>query len=350
MHTTNRPSSPPPAAGSPPPPGLAARIAWELHELGFAPLRAFPLLAMLGSVFRLRHDQDIEQFFAIGTRTTTPEPAALDPEWPRPWIFLRVFVLFVVVYLVFYTANQKFPNFSLWLGMLAIGSLSVPFSSTVLMMELNAPRNVSLYRVLLVIVTGGFLSLVLTKSADSVPFILHIGRHHTNIPLAGIVEESAKALALMVILFNKRYPYTLNGMVFGAAVGTGFAVLETAGYALFDGLTLHSTPSLCATLLNKTSLSVLGHVAWTTLVGGALWHARRSLRFSLFAYFNWRFLSVLIAVTTLHTLWNGPLCSQFPDVKYLLLGGAAWIAIIHMLQAGLNEVRSVRDQAHGERA
>ena len=52
---------------------------------------------------------------------------------------------------------------------------------------------------------------------------------------AGIVEEVAKLLTVVVIMRNVRYKYILNGILFGATVGAGFAAFETAGYALNEG-------------------------------------------------------------------------------------------------------------------
>src|SRR5207244_7482217 len=48
----------------------------------------------------------------------------------------------------------------------------------------------------------------------------------------GIIEEVAKlATVVLVVRQATRYKYILNGMLFGAAVGVGFAVFESAGYA-----------------------------------------------------------------------------------------------------------------------
>src|SRR5262249_46213920 len=52
---------------------------------------------------------------------------------------------------------------------------------------------------------------------------------------AGIVEETGKLLAVVLVVRNTKYKYMLNGMVFGAAIGAGFAAFETAGYIMMDG-------------------------------------------------------------------------------------------------------------------
>ena len=49
--------------------------------------------------------------------------------------------------------------------------------------------------------------------------------------LKGVLEETGKALALLVVVGSLRYRWQLNGLLFGAAVGAGFAGFESAGYA-----------------------------------------------------------------------------------------------------------------------
>ena len=88
-----------------------------------------------------------------------------------------------------------------------------------------------------------------------------------------------------------RYKYILNGILFGATVGAGFAAFETAGYALNEGF----LPGMLQALVNGQSqtaathqgvvlmlqilrlrgvLAPLGHVAWTAVAAGAFWRVK----------------------------------------------------------------------------
>jgi RsiW-degrading membrane proteinase PrsW (M82 family) len=50
---------------------------------------------------------------------------------------------------------------------------------------------------------------------------------------AGIIEiGKTAALFLVIYKYKKKYRWTLNRLLFGAAVGTGFSAFESAGYAL----------------------------------------------------------------------------------------------------------------------
>ena len=167
----------------------------------------------------MRTDEDLEEYFNVGTRTTTPSLLEIDTNWPKPWVF-KLFSLAVVLYLGFFFTLTEFQNPILVPGLIAIGSFLIPFSILVLFFELNVPRNVPLYQVLRLLLLGGILSLILS-------LFLFRATHLDSwlgAMSAGIIEEIGKAAALLLVI-NK----ILNGLFFGAAVGTGFAAFESAG-------------------------------------------------------------------------------------------------------------------------
>ena len=90
-----------------------------------------------------------------------------------------------------------------------------------------------------------------------------------------------------------RYKYILNGILFGATVGAGFAALRRRGYALNDGPAAgfaaeftggasdpdsgdgrRALRSMLQLLLLRGIEAPLGHVAWTALAAGAFWRVK----------------------------------------------------------------------------
>ncbi|TCC54090.1 PrsW family intramembrane metalloprotease [Kribbella capetownensis] len=121
----------------------------------------------------------------------------------------------------------------------------------------------------------------------------------------GLIEEAAKLVVptILVVFFGHRYRTSLGtGIVIGVAVGTGFAVLETMGYA-FVAL-LQSDGSVGAaerTLFIRGLLSPAGHAAWTGLACWGLW------RFAIVPsgkHFV-GFLGMYALAVALHTTWDG---------------------------------------------
>jgi protease PrsW len=146
----------------------------------------------------------------------------------------------------------------------------------------------------------------------------------------GLIEEAVKLAALW--LLARRLPrYTArDGMVLGAAVGFGFAALESAGYAfvaLFgsNGLSLLN---VVETEVLRGILTPFGHGLWTAILGGALFataarsrRGRPRLRASLVGWY--------LLMAMLHALWDAANSIAF-FVSLLLTGTATqWRLIGH---------------------
>ncbi len=147
---------------------------------------------------------------------------------------------------------------------------------------------------------------------------------------AGIIEEIGKTAALFQVINKTRYRWTLNGLLFGAAVGTGFSAFESAGFALVQGLA-YGQEAMLHVITLRGLLSILGlHVIWTSKVGAALWRVRGDREFSLEMLRDPRFLRILGLATALHMIWNAPFDLPL-HFKHILLGFVAWVSSISAL-------------------
>ncbi|WP_350279881.1 PrsW family intramembrane metalloprotease [Kribbella sp. HUAS MG21] len=138
----------------------------------------------------------------------------------------------------------------------------------------------------------------------------------------GLIEEAAKLVvpAVLVVFFGRRYRTSVGrGIVIGVAVGTGFAVLETMGYA-FVAL-LQSGGNVGAaeqTLFIRGLLSPAGHAAWTGLTCWGLWRFVIEPTGKHFA----GFLGMYVLAVGLHTAWDG-------------IGGRITYAVVGAISIGL---------------
>ena len=296
---------------------------------------------MFSDVARHRTDDDIEAYFTVGTAGTTPPLSAIDTSWPKPWFFFRVFSAALVVYLGFVLAWNQFENLYLIPGLIMTGSVAIPFALLVFFFEVNAPRNISLYQVIKLLVAGGLLSIVLSLFGYQWTGVN--GNWATAVG-AGIIEETGKALALLLVIRRPKYRWTLNGLLLGATVGTGFAVFESAGYALSAALD-SGAESMRDVILQRGVLSTLGgHVLWTGLVGAALWRVRGDRPFSLEMLKDRRFLNVFGICVGMHIIWDAPVSLPFYG-KYIILGFAAWLLVLGFIQDGLKQIRTAQAAA-----
>ncbi len=306
--------------------GIEAPDEWNARE-------------MFADVAKRHADEDVAAYFTVGTAATTPGLMDIDSQWPKPWVFVRVFALTLALYIGFGFAWNEFANVNLIPGLIMIGSVAVPLSLLIFFFEVNVPRNISLYQVIKLVLTGGLVSIIVSL------FFFEWTAGLTNwigAASAGIIEETGKALTLLLVVNRPRYRWTLNGLLLGATVGTGFAVFESAGYALRAALGPGEIQAMRDTIMQRGVLTMLGgHVLWTGLVGAALWRVRDDKPFNRLMLADARFLRVFAVCAVMHMLWNSSL--RFPLFgyygKYVVLGLVAWSLVLGMIQSGLKQIR-----------
>jgi protease PrsW len=214
-----------------------------------------------------------------------------------------------------------------------VGSFVVPLSVLIFFFETNVRRNVSLYQVLKLLFFGGILSLIFSLILFKVIAINALGAS-----VAGLVEEPGKLLALFLVVNIPKYKYTHNGLLFGAAVGTGFAAFESAGYALTIGLSTGQPQVIFDIILVRGMLAPFAHIVWTAMSAAALWKVKGDRPFTFDMVQDSRFLRVFGIAVVLHMLWNSPLDLPLFG-KYIALGLVAWTVILALIQDGLQQLR-----------
>ncbi|WP_197685414.1 PrsW family glutamic-type intramembrane protease [Nitrospira japonica] len=310
---------------------------------GVEKLQGFDARDMFSEVLRSRTDDEIEEYFTVGTPSTTPALEAVNTAWPKPWVFFKTFTLSAVAYLGFVFAYHEFQNANLVPGLIMTGTFLIPVSLLIFFYEMNVLRNVSLYQVVKLFLFGGITSLILSL------FLFRWAHLDSWLGAmdAGLIEETGKAAALFLVVNKLKYRYTLNGLLFGAAIGAGFSAFESAGYALRLGMQSGPDAMLDNITLRGVLSMVGGHILWTAMVGAALWRVRGDRSFSIEMLRDPRFLRIFGLAVGLHMLWNSPLALPF-YFKQLVLGFVSWVVNLAMIQAGLQEVRE-RQQAQASR-
>jgi RsiW-degrading membrane proteinase PrsW (M82 family) len=222
---------------------------------------------------------------------------------------------------------------------------------------MNTPRNVSLVMVGKLFIVGGLTGLCTAMLAYMIPIC-------GNIP--GIVEESAKLLAVLLVARSVRYKYQLNGILFGATVGAGFACFETCGYG-FDQILSTLTQviqagqvaggfptaegisaaveNMMANLVLRGVESPLGHVAWTAIAAGAFWRVKGDKPTSPAMLLDTRFLKAFAIPVLMHTTWDlSILIPSMPTIFAAFIlpavtGLITWYVLFGLVQQGLQQVK-----------
>ena len=212
----------------------------------------------------------------------------------------------------------------------------MPVAILVFFLECDLSRLNSSWKVAGVFLIGGVISLVFTHLFEiSMPgaavgeFFSFLGAPAAS---AGITEEPAKALPLLFFMRNRsRYPYILNGILLGAAIGAGFAAFETAGY-IFESLFDETGLGCVWTALVRGALAPFMHIAWTAAIGGALWMGAGTKGTVADGIQTKGFVFTFVLSVVLHVLWNSPYAS------YWWLGMIAWLPLCYYLRKGVEQL------------
>ena len=131
-----------------------------------------------------------------------------------------------------------------------------------------------------------------------------VGDAFSSVVQAPIVEELAKGLGvLLLFVFGRRaFDGPVDGVVYGALVGAGFAFTENILYfatSLIEG----GVTEVTFTFVLRGVLSPFAHVMFTAVTGYALGRAARSGASHAAALGPW--LLGMLGATVLHAVWNG---------------------------------------------
>lgn len=305
----------------------------------------FSLRTIFAKAGEKRSDEDIESAFTVGTRQTTPALGTIASNWPQPWLFLRFGGSALILFIGLFLAVVQFQNELLIPGLLFVGSFAVPFASLIFFWEMNAPQNVSLYQTIKLLFSGGLVSVLISLFFFSNTAFLGTFLGASS---AGIIEESGKLLAVLLLMRTKnQYHWVLNGLLFGAAVGTGFAAFESAGYA-FVVLSQGGFGPAISTIFLRGVLSPFSHVVWTAITAAAVWRVKGQRPFEWDMLKDKGFVRTFVAVMLLHMLWNAPF--EVPVIPYLwflptkqiILGVIAWTMALGIIQSGLKQIKTAQ--------
>lgn len=327
-----------------------------------------------------------DKMFASGTALTTPTPDRMLRDWVKPWLYARIIIIGLLFdflcYFLFKYQTQPGGMFLLF----SVGSFVIPLAILIFYWEINIPRNIPIYRVLLIFFIGGMLSLIFT-------LILPSGGEDYLAPLA---EEPGKILAVGIFVYMMDSKKIFNGLLIGAAVGAGFATFEDVYYVCSKSMDfmvghileiLNNNPNILDTLykgmlvyvaqqpipLNEEEAKLLisfvqnyynamydfgmdtlisrslhtlgGHVTWAAIEGGALVMIKGNESLKTKHFFDSRFLVYVGITMGLHCMWNSDISiynlPAVHDLKYVLLIVAAVYVAFTLIQKAV--VQTLRD-------
>lgn len=309
------------------------RVNEMVGERGPLDLR---LRDLFSQVFKRHTKVESEQIFIAGTSFTTPNEADISSVWPKPWLFSRVFLTFLVTYAMLWICLNDFGNPYALPGLMLIGSFAVPFSLVFFFFETNAPRNISIFDIVRMFFLGGVASIIVTLVLYTIFPVYRISI--TSAFVIGMVEELGKLLIVIGFVSQLNVKYILNGLLIGAVIGAGFASFESAGYAFRAFQTMRNETFLNVIVMRAWT-SIGTHAVWTAIAGAALVLVKQNKPFTIGLLFKARFLKLMIIPIFLHAFWDMPLPIIGDSIiKVMVLIMISWLFILVMINSGLKQV------------
>ena len=290
-------------------------------------LEGFSFSRFMRQVFKRHPWSEIEDYLTLGTPLNTPSIEDVNAVWPAPWLFCRVMAFTVLLYLFIVWKADFFGESNIIMPLFFTGVVGIPLAALLFFWEINIPRNVSVLSLVRIMLVSGFVSAAITCLMHK-----YVANPENHI-WAGPIEESAKLLTMMLFVRNSKYRYKLNGLLIGAAIGAGFAILETGGYVYLYGKEVMEL---------RARLSPLMHIPWSAIAGFALWRVKGKNGFSFSDLMNQKFISLFALAIGLHMFWNSELLWNERLIKCAIVAVIEYVVIIYLIQDGINEIRKVK--------
>jgi protease PrsW len=209
--------------------------------------------------------------FAGAAGATSAAPAS-----DAAWSWRGVFVTGLLLWLASVAVTALTQNANMIPTVVLLGSFLVPATAVVWYVDHYRSPELAGGLVVRAFVVGGALGVMAASVLESwllrPSWAMFFG--------VGLIEEGVKLLALVFIAHGLTTRTVRDGIVLGAAVGFGFAALESSGYALNALVVVQngrpvglSLGDLVTTEVLRAVLAPLGHGLWTGILGGALFAA-----------------------------------------------------------------------------
>jgi len=217
-------------------------------------------------------------------------------------VLLIGILLFVIATVVLFLTGN--PN--LFPTVILIGNFLVPIAFVAFLFDHQHLSALTPETVGKSFALGGILGVLGASILESLliplPSNPNQGLPLTSALAVGLIEESCKILAVMFLARRMQHTTEIDGLLLGAAVGMGFAALESTGYAFTAFIASHGqvTASIVSTVL-RGLIAPFGHGVWTGILGAVLFRQSGPRHFRIN---GWVILTFLF-VTILHGFWDG---------------------------------------------
>jgi RsiW-degrading membrane proteinase PrsW (M82 family) len=221
-----------------------------------------------------------------------PVPVVRQNDWLKVLSIAAVLYIILLVILVLTVNPIMFPT------VVMVGNFMVPVAFVVFLYERRYFSRLTPQTVSLAFLYGGLVGVIVASILWAL-FIRNLDLVSTL--KIGFIEEFAKILGVVAIARYKWHDSEMDGLILGAAVGMGFAALESTGYTFAAFLESNGSISAAVEItLLRGLLSPMMHGTWTAILASVLFRESRNGRFRINQYV----IGAYVFVSILHSMWN----------------------------------------------
>lgn len=302
------------------------------------------------SDFRKPHSKaELEYALLAGTAMDSANEGNMLQKWHKPWVFYPLLkagvALIALLYAVFFLFGLK--NAGTYIMVLIIPPLIIPVILMIFLWELNIPRNISIYELLVFFLIGGLVSMGLVSVLFGVFPQINVRSASDIFPWAlntALREEIAKLAAGILLLCwagskQKKRIYGLTGLVIGAAVGAGFGGFESISYAL-------NSEAIAINQIMRAIYSIGGHVVYAAPYTAAIALEMKGGKLTTNCFKSKVFLITFGSSVALHTAWDYS-CLTFGLIAFLVIIILLWVLLLYITRLCLQQAVSAGNYHSG---
>ena len=261
--------------------------------------------------FRPRTKADYAEIFTRGSGG--------EGKTPYPWFYSRVLLVCLLLFAVFcigYSVSElNFPAVAF------VGGIFADLTFVVLLFEIYPKKDLPLFVPLALIFAGGVISSAIIYAVYG---IQNVREEFVSQAWTAFVEETGKALAIIILLIilKKRNPFFC--FIVGAAVGGGYSAFENTWYMFTDGLAYaNGLSDAMLTALIRALGTPFSHAAWAAAFGWAISGKK--------PWKKWQPYAVYAFTYTMHFFVNFPLMNNFKNWGGYSISAATGILSITLM-------------------
>lgn len=160
----------------------------------------------------------------VGLDETKELPASTPQKAPTPYIYLRMAIMFIVIFIIVLSAFYFLRGYELYPVLIVIIAVAIPSVVAIFFYELDTSKRLTLYNVLLIFSVVCVCSMAVDYIGETFIYSDDGGITPYGAMALGLIECAIVFLLCTGFIYRLKISDSITGMLIGAILGAGFAI------------------------------------------------------------------------------------------------------------------------------